>query len=301
MKELRFSSYKLKCVATMGVFDGIHKGHIYLLEKLKKEANLHKLPSLVITFWPDPERLLKRNFLGYITNLEQKKKIFSDLGIDYILILKTNKSLLLLEGEKFLERIFRRIEIKSLVVGEDFSFGYKAKAGLSALAVFSSYKKFKLIVVKKKRIREEPVSSSLIRNLINKGEFRKAETLLGRKFVIWMRVIPGKGLGKKIGFPTLNLKNEGFVLPSRGIYAVKILNEKEYVGVCNIGFKPTVSKKNTLSVEVHILNLDRSWRKKRVKMIFLEKIRKEKKFSDIESLKKAIQRDIEFTLTRYRV
>ncbi|OQX81211.1 MAG: riboflavin biosynthesis protein RibF [Candidatus Omnitrophica bacterium 4484_70.1] len=301
MKELRFPSSKLKCVATIGVFDGVHRGHIYLLEKLKKEANFYKLPSLVITFWPDPERLLKRNFSGYITDLEQKKKIFSDLGIDYILILKTNKSLLLLEGEKFLERIFRKIEIKSLVVGEDFSFGYKAKAGLSTLLAFSFHKKFKLIVVKKRKIGKETISSSLIRDMINKGKFRKAETLLGRKFVIQMRIISGKGLGKKIGFPTLNLRNEGFVLPSRGVYAVKILNKKEYLGVCNIGFKPTVSRRKILSVEVHILNLDRSWSKKNIKMIFLKRLREEKKFPDIESLKKAIQKDIEFTLTRYRV
>ncbi len=301
MKELTSSGKKIKCVATIGVFDGLHRGHIYLLKKLKKISSFYNLPSLVITFWPDPEEILNKNFLGYLTTLEEKKKIISSLGIDYLWILKASPTFLKLEGEIFLKKIFRRLEIKTLVVGEDFSFGYKAKTKIAELLRISHQRKFKLIVIKKRKREGIPVSSSLIRRLIKKADFDKAKKFLGREFVWEFEVTSGLGLGRRLGFPTLNLKNCGCVLPENGVYAVRIINKKKYLGVCNIGFKPTIGKNKNLSIEVHILNWKGKWRRRKIKLSFLEKIREEKKFSTLEELKKTIEKDIQFVLTRFRV
>ncbi len=301
MKELTSSGKKIKCVATIGAFDGLHRGHIYLLKKLKKVSSLYNLPSLVITFWPDPEEILNKNFLGYLTTLKEKKKIISSLGIDYLWILKISPAFLKLEGENFLKKIFKRVEIKTLVVGEDFSFGYKAKTKIAELLKLSHQWKFKLIVIKKRKREGIPVSSSLIRKLIKKAEFDKVKKFLGREFIWEFEVTSGLGLGKRLGFPTLNLKNCGYVLPENGVYAVKIINKKKYLGVCNIGFKPTIKRSKNLSIEVHILNWKGKWHRRKIKLSFLGKIREEKKFSTLEELKKAIEKDIQFVLTRFRV
>jgi len=301
MKELTSSSKKIKCVATIGAFDGLHQGHIYLLKKLKKVSSFFNLPSLVITFWPDPEEILNKNFLGYLTTLEEKKKIISSLGIDYLWILKISPAFLKLEGESFLKKIFKRVEIKALVVGEDFSFGYKAKTKIAELLKLSHQWKFKLIVIKKRKREGIPVSSSLIRRLIKKAEFDKVKKFLGREFIWEFEVTSGLGLGKRLGFPTLNLKNCGYVLPENGVYAVRIINKKKYLGVCNIGFKPTIKKNKNLSIEVHILNWKGKWRRIKIKLFFLGKIREEKRFSTLEELKKAIEKDIQVVLTRFRV
>ena len=301
MKELTSSGKKIKCVATIGAFDGLHQGHIYLLKKLKKVSSFFNLPSLVITFWPDPEEILNKNFLGYLTTLEEKKKIISSLGIDYLWILKISPAFLKLEGESFLKKIFKRVEIKALVVGEDFSFGYKAKTKIAELLKLSHQWKFKLIVIKKRKREGIPVSSSLIRRLIKKAEFDKVKKFLGREFIWEFEVTSGSGLGKRLGFPTLNLKNCGYVLPENGVYAVRIINKKKYLGVCNIGFKPTIKKNKNLSIEVHILNWKGKWRRRKIKLFFLGKIREEKRFSTLEELKKAIEKDIQFVLTRFRV
>lgn len=302
MKELTsLNKNKIKCVATIGVFDGVHRGHIYLLERLKKISFFYNLPSLVITFWPDPEEILNKNFLGYLTTLEEKKRILSSLGIDYLWVLKVSPAFLKLEGEKFLKKIFKRLEIKVLVVGEDFSFGHKAKTKIVDLMKFSHQWKFKLVVVKKRKRKNIPISSSLIRKLIKKAKFKEVKEFLGRKLIWEFEIISGRGLGRRIGFPTLNLKNYGYVLPEEGVYAVEVINRKRYLGVCNIGFRPTLGESEKLSIEVHILNLKREWRKKKIRLSFLEKIREEKKFSTLEELRKAIQKDIQFALTRFRV
>lgn len=300
--ELISSNFKrrIETVATIGIFDGIHLGHRYLLKKLVKSASQLHLPSLVITFWPHPQELLNKRFFGYITNLEQKKKILETLGIDYFLILRITKEFLRLSGEKFLKKICRVVAIKSLIVGEDFRFGYGAKSGIKELKKISYGFGLNVVVVKKMRIRNTIVSSSLIRRLIKKGIFSEVETFLGREYCLEAEVIKGEGLGRRIGYPTLNLGHFGFVIPKRGVYAVKVfLDSKMYLGLCNIGFRPTINKDNKMNIEVHILNYKKKIIKKKLHIAFLERIRDEKKYSSVDKLREAIQQDIKFVHSKY--
>jgi riboflavin kinase/FMN adenylyltransferase len=293
---------KIECVATLGAFDGIHQGHLYLVKKLIEAAKASNLPSLLITFWPHPEQILNNKFSGCITNLEQKIKILKSTALDYFLVLKTSPRLLRLNGERFLEKILELVRINKLVVGEDFRFGYKAANNVKDLISYSKRFGFHLQIIKKKKIKGRVVSSSLIRKLIRTGLFSQVRILLGRDYTLEATIEKGRGLGRKLGYPTINLKNKGYVLPKRGVYAVKVyLDKTPYLGICNIGTRPTVSKEKKISIEAHLLNFKKRKIKGSVKIIFLERIRNEKKFPSQEKLKEAIKKDIEFILPKYGI
>lgn len=291
---------RVEAVATIGIFDGIHPGHRYLLEKLGEESSRLQLPSLVVTFWPHPHQILRKRFSGYITNLEEKKEILETLNIDYFLVLSITNDFLRLSGEEFFEKIQKIVTIKKLVVGEDFRFGYGAGSGIKDLKKICSKFGLNVRVVKKLRIKDRVVSSSLIRRLIRKGNFSEVETFLGRKYTLRGEVIKGKGLGQKIGYPTLNLNPSGYIIPERGVYVVKVfLDSKTYLGVCNIGFKPTVNKDNKIKIEVHILNYKKKMIKNKLRIEFLERIRDEKKYPSIDKLREAIRKDIDWVRSKY--
>lgn len=290
---------KITCVATIGVFDGLHQGHSYLLAKLINLAKKRGLPSLVISFWPYPQQVLGKKFLGFITNLDQKKTILKNQGVDYFLVLNTTRKLLNLGGVDFFKKLDNFINIKTLVAGEDFKFGYKASVGINALKALSKMFGFKMLIVKKKKLCGRIASSSLVRKLIREGAFSMAGKILGRGYVLEGRVIKGKGLGKKLGYPSLNLDCDNMVIPQTGVYAVKILlNRHLYLGACNVGFNPTVSESKEKKIEVHVLNYKNNINSRKVSLSFLEKIRDEKKFSSLEKLKAAIGEDTKFILSR---
>ncbi len=292
---------KINCVITIGVFDGIHKGHQYLLNKVKKLAERLNLPSLVITFWPHPEKVIKKNFLGCITSLEQKLEILRSLGIDYVWVMNSSPSLFKLDGLTFFKFITKYLNVEKIVVGQDFRFGCGARYSVRELKDIGKKLGIDILIVKKKKIRGVIVSSSRIRREIVNARFDKVRTFLGREFVLEGKVVQGKGLGKKIGFPTLNISFSDFVLPKRGVYATKVLIDKKkaYLGACNIGFRPTVSRIKKLSVEVHVIDFFSSYKAKKIEMIFLRRIRNEKKFSSLEKLRRAITHDISYLTSHF--
>ncbi len=169
-------------IVTIGVFDGVHLGHKVILQEVRKRAKVRKILSAVITFWPPPSKILNKNFLGWITDREDKKKLIQSLGIDYIWVLRVNQDFLKTKAEDFMRRIVRRIKIEELIVGEDFKFGYRGLGNIEKLKQFCLQFRFKLRVFKKKMVEGEVVSSSYIRRLIKKAEFKKAERLWGREY-----------------------------------------------------------------------------------------------------------------------
>jgi len=296
----KIPSKKIECIATIGVFDGVHLGHQFILKKVKKYALQNKLPSLVITFDFPPQKLLKKNFLGCITDFEDKKNFIKSLGIDYLWILKTNLKLLKYNEEKFIKYLSRYFYLHTFIVGEDFRFGYQAKADIFTLKNLARKYNFNLIVLKKKRKNKEVISSSLIRENIKKGDFKKVKSFLGRSYYLKGKVIKGKGFGRKIGFPTANLEIKNYVIPEEGVYAVYVyINKRKYLGAFNIGRKnlPYPSKK--VCLEVHILNFKKRIYGKMIKILFLEKLREEEKFSSWQDLKAKIKEDIQFLLKKY--
>jgi len=279
---------------TIGSFDGIHLGHQHLISVLSQEAEKLNLPSLLITFWPHPESVLKpKKFKGCITPLPEKEHLLRTAELDYFLVLHAVKSLLNLSGEDFIRKLLRRINIKLVVVGDDFRFGYRAENTVEDLKNMSSVYGFKVKVVKKIISGGNIVSSSLIRQNISAGKVEDVSCFLGRNFSLQGRIIKGKGLGRKIGFPTLNIISPGIVLPKKGVYAVKImLGNRQYLGACNIGRAPTASQAKKVTVEVHVLDFDHKLSYKNVRLEFLKRIRDEKKFSSLVFLQKAIAQDI---------
>ena len=288
-------------VATIGVFDGIHNGHKFILKKVISVANKQKALPLVITFWPHPEYILKKNFPGHIMNLSRKKNTLLRLGIDNIWVLNTTRALLNMDGFSFMNRIAAKISIKEMIVGEDFKFGHKSMWDIDKLRDIGGVFDFNLSVVRKIKYNRMVISSSLIRNFIRDGNFLAAKSLMGRDYIFEGSVVKGKGLGARIGFPTVNIENvDNLVLPKNGVYAVlAYFGRKTYLGAANIGFKPTVQPEKKYSVEVHIFNFNRYVLGKKIRIIFLERIRKERKFPSVSSLATRIKQDLSFISSKY--
>lgn len=298
----KLPSKKARCVATIGVFDGIHLGHKFILEKVKKLAKRQKVPSLVITFDIPPQIVLKKSnrhkldeFHGFLTDMEDKKNILASCGIDYLWFLKTNKTFLNLSGKEFIEYVFGNFSPMSLLVGEDFRFGYKGKSGIRYLEKISAKYGFKVTVFKKLRKDRKTISSSLIRHLIKNAEFAKIKNFLGRDYFMKGRIVKGNGLGRKLGFPTANIDYDGYAIPSNGVYGAIIeIDCRHYLCAVNIGERPSINKSTGKIMEAHVIGFKRNILGRKIKLRFVKKIRDEKKFSSKENLKKAIKQDVNY-------
>lgn len=291
----------IECAATIGAFDGVHRGHRYLLTRLRTASVKSNLPAVVITFWPPPSSVLKKNQYGILTSKDQKIDSIKETGIDHFLVLKTDRRLLYLSGEEFFKKISRTFCIRKLIVGEDFRFGRDALHTAASLKKMARDFGFHVTVIKKKKLRNHIVSSSYIRTLITRGAVQDAEFFLGRPYTVCGRRISGRGIGKKIGFPTVNLDISPYVIPEPGVYAVRVRSgNRLFLGACSIGPNPTVKKTPGTVTEVHILKYRNQSLKKRLFVEFLERIRPQKRFSSLIPLQKAIKNDIErFILPKY--
>jgi len=306
----RLPSRRVKCVVTVGVFDGVHLGHQFILKKLKETAQRESLFSLLITFDIPPQQFLnkkkllhhrrpEKKFIGSLTSRIEKIDLVNLLDIDYLWFLKTKESLLKLSAENFINYIQKYFNIEKFIVGEDFRFGHKGRGDLTGLKKLASQHQFDLSIVKKIIKSKKIISSSLIRQLIQKGKVDKVKQLLGRYFSLEGKVVKGKGVGMSLGFPTANIFPIDFVLPACGVYvAYVVLNKKKYLAAVNVGLQPTFSKSKSPVVEAHIINFKKNILDKKIKIIFLERLREEKKFSSKERLIAAISKDIKYLTSK---
>lgn len=297
----KLPSKRIECIATIGVFDGIHPGHQSILNKVREESKKKKIPSLLITFDNPPQAVLNRKFFGCITDKEQKCDLVKSLGIDYLWILKATSSFLRLSGREFVNYIFKHICIKKFIVGEDFRFGYKGETDITHLKKFGEEYGFELEVLKKKQKNKKVISSSLIRNLIRTADFKEVKNILGRPYSLKGRVFKAQGLGSKLGFPTANIDTFNYVIPPLGVYAALLkAGQKVYLSGVNAGIRPTITESKRIIVEAHIIDFHKNIAGEIIEIIFLEKIREEKKFSSLEELKKQITCDINHIFNKYR-
>jgi len=300
---------KKKCVATIGAFDGVHLGHRFILRKVKDEARKKGISSLAISFDIHPSKLLSKShpastkvYTGNIINHRQKKALIKSEGLDYIWFLKTHRSFLKLSGKEFLEYILRYFDIAELIVGEDFHFGYKGQAGIEYLKKASRDYNFDLKIIRKIKKSGVTISSSLIRKLIKAAEFNKVKFFLGRSYCLEGKVIKGKGLGQRLGFPTANIRFFDYIIPQQGVYAACInISGKNYLCGINIGTRPTVSRYKKQSLEAYIINFNKNILGKVVRIYFLKRIRGEKKFPSHKQLSRAITNDIKYIKKHYRI
>ncbi len=309
MRVVRSFSYLVGvkgAVCSIGNFDGLHIGHKKLLDESKKLALKYSVPVLVLTFENADG---SRHFLGKpaITGIMQKLYLLEKEGIDDVLIISFDKKFMSVSAKDFIESyLVRYISPSAVVVGYNFTFGKDREGTPKFLKDYSKKSGFDLTVIPKQTVNGAVVSSTEVRRRIKKADFNFLELMLGRKYSFFASVVKGRGVGKKIGFPTANLAPLSAIYPPPGVYAVDVRVGKrmrngiifcrKYRGVMNIGNRPTFSDAGGgLSLEVHLLGRKKSLEGYILDVIPLFRIRDEKKFASTEELSKAIKRDIAMT------
>jgi len=292
-RTIKFKS-KPSCVATLGIFDGLHKGHIYVLRKVISHARRMKFKSLLISFSPHPLDFYNKKFPGYITSQNQMIDILSKHPLDYFWIIRFNKMIARMSGRNFLCYVLKYFNIKRIIVADDFRFGHKARHTVRDLEKICHEKGIELERIRKLKIDNRIINSSLARRLIKRADFKTVKLLLGRAYSIKGRVVKGKTIGSRVlGIPTVNLDIHKRVLPASGVYISKIkYKDKIYRGITSLGGAPTFGEKKT-TLETHIFNFNKNIYKDFVEIIFIRKLRKEKKFDNLYHLRQQICKDMD--------
>lgn len=294
IKDLSKWKIDSSTVITIGNFDGVHLGHQTIIKKVLTLAKEFNLKSGVVTFSPHPIKFFNKNIKLIMT--ERKKiEIFEKMGVDYYFNLAFNESIANMDPEIFIrEFLVKSLKANFIVVGYDYRFGRKRKGDYELLKMLETkygYTAFKIPPVK---IDDIIVSSTNIRSLLSKGDVELANKMLGRPFTLEGVVVKGDGYGRLLGYPTANLSVKNELIPANGIYATKtIINNKKYLSVTNIGIRPTLVNKNEVRVETHIFDFDEDIYDSFIEVEFHSYIREEKKFEDVNSLIKQIQKDCE--------
>ncbi|MDD3078516.1 MAG: riboflavin biosynthesis protein RibF [Paludibacter sp.] len=277
-------------VATVGFFDGVHRGHRFLLDELKKVADSQRRKSLVFTFSQHPRKVLHDNFQPVLLNsLDEKLAQLATTGIDVCVVLNFTLELAALSAHDFLKQVlFDKYNVRTLIVGHDHRLGHNREEGFEDY--FRYGEEMGMEVIKARRFVTDEyshISSSEIRLALQKGEIAKANNLLTYPYTLTGKVINGFQVGRKIGFPTANLKpdNSEKLVPSPGVYAVQIVwNGRSYNGMMNIGFRPTLNNGGGLSFEVHIFDFEENIYNQTIAIKFIRKIREEQKFKNVDAL-----------------
>lgn len=290
-----------KSVITIGKFDGIHKGHEVLIEKTVDYSKQEQLISIVFTFKNSPisyfSNIISREI---ITEVEKMNKL-EQLGIDVVIDIPFNKDTTEISAEDFVKEILvDKLGVKKLIIGHDFAFARNREGTPSILKILGKKYRFDVEVIEPVVINNIRVSSTHVKDLIYAGRMDEIKNYLGRNYAIEGTVIHAKQLGRTLGFPTANLKlQENLIVPKRGIYATKVyIGNEVYVGATNIGYNPTVNGEK-MSVETNILQFDKDIYGKTIKLEFLERIRDEKKFKDLNELKIQLKMDTNYIYKKY--
>ena len=302
---------KRNCVLTIGNFDGVHLGHREIIKEARNTADRKHTELTVMTFEPHPVAVLfPEKAPGVLTPLDLKKNLLKKCDVDNLVILKVDSELLNLSHEDFVERfLVDNIKPSVVVEGNDFNFGAGRTGNIEALKIFGFKHGFKVSIVKPKMIKLSSgqivrVSSTMIRYMLESGHVADAAEALGRPYRLIEEIITGRGIGKKLGFPTLNLKIPEQVIPSEGVYAgfVRIgksikevlYSEETFPAVYSIGQARTYGDENPLLIEAHLLEEDvTALSGDFMAMDFIQRIRSQHKFQTPEKLSAQIEKDCE--------
>lgn len=299
VREKIYQKFSSPSVA-IGNFDGVHLGHREILSRTVKSAHDRGKEAVVYTFDPHPRVVLNKvQDVPRINTEAEREQILEELGIDVLILAEFTPEYASQSPEQFVENtLVEELGVRSLFVGENYRFG-RGRSGTATMLKKSGHELgFTVHVVPSVKVDDVVVSSSEIRKLLLLGEIRKANELLGRPFKIGGKVIHGHSRGKKLGFPTANIKPEPKLCPPDGVYAVYCILEDDRKnlrpGVMNIGWNPTF-KDRRVSYEAHILDLDRDLYGQRIEMQIIDRIRSEMTFSNVDDLKEQIRKDIEYS------
>ncbi len=297
VKRLRkFGKERPGSVASLGVFDGIHLGHQAILKKLVAIARKRRHDAVALTFDPPPQSVLgPRKKHGYLTSLEEKEAILERAGVDVLGVIRFDRTVAELSPEEFVERVLvAQLRVSHFVCGSDCGYGKGRSGNLLQLRELGRRHGFGVTEVKPMRLCGGKISSTAIKKALADGDLDRANRMLGRPYSIRGRVVPGLGLGRKLGYPTINLEPNYSekLLPAHGVYAAKAsIKAKSYTGLLYIGRRPTIKRQGNLSIEFHSLKGRPTIRAGEAKVFLLKRLRAETKFRSLQELTRAIGGD----------
>jgi len=295
-KNFDISKNHKRSIILIGNFDGVHVGH----QKLFKLANSYKkkfnLNIGVLTFEPIPKMFFNDNLKNFrISNINQKNRILKSLGVDFVVTQRFDKKFSKIKSDFFIKEILsQKLKAKYIFVSNNFRFGNKREGDVNQLIKNEKIYDYKIIKPKPLILSQKVISSTYIRSLLEKGNLKKTNKLLGRNWSIEGIVQKGRQQGKEIGFPTCNIDIKDYVIAMPGVYAVKVKRKnsnKSLKAIANLGYRPTFNQKKIL-LEVHIFNFSGNLYNKYLSIEFINFIRKEKKFKNVNHLRKQIQSDL---------
>ncbi|MDR0703162.1 MAG: bifunctional riboflavin kinase/FAD synthetase [Azoarcus sp.] len=282
------------CVLTIGNFDGLHQGHRALLGLLVDEARARGLPAVALTFEPHPREVFAPGDApARLTSLREKLPLLAASGVDRVHVQRFDARFARLDATAFVDAVLvRGLRARHLLIGDDFRFGERRAGDFAMLQAAGQEHGFSVEAMPTLAVAGERASSSAVREALEAGDLDHAARLLGRSYAITGRVAHGERIGRRIGFPTLNLPLRNRRPPVSGVFAVAVegLEAKRLPGVANIGRRPTVG--GDLRLEVHLLDWEGDCYGARVRAVFLHKLREEMRFASLDTLKAQIRRDV---------
>ena len=290
-------------VVTLGIFDGVHLGHIALLDYLVARTKETRSESVVITFSPHPRLVLDRNTSGlfFLTTIDEKKDLLKNAGIDHLIIIEFTKEFSNISACDFIKDILvGKIATKNLIIGYDHHFGRKGEGDFNTIKECAKDLDFSVEQVQGFKTAEGIISSSAIREALLSGNLDDANKWLGYSYSLTGTVIEGRRIGRDIGFPTANIKpiSDHKLIPCNGVYAVEVfLGHLKYPGMLSIGTNPTVNTDPGFrSIEVHVLNFEGNIYGHEISVVFRKRLRDEKKFDNLQQLTEQMNNDKNETL-----
>lgn len=298
MKIKSASDYKLlsNSVVTIGTFDGVHVGHKKIIKRLVKIAKEENLQAIVLTFFPHPRMVVQNDTnIKMLNTIDEKNKLMESEGIDHLVVKKFTKEFSRLSAQDYVRDILvETLHVKHIIIGYDHHFGRNRTANINDLKAFGEIYDFKVTEISAQEIDEVTISSTKIRNALLEGDIKTANTFLGYNFMLTGTVVQGKGLGKKLNFPTANISIEESykLIPKNGVYVVKTkIKGTTVFGMMNIGINPTVDGK-VQSIEVHFFDFSKDIYGLQLDVEILERLRDEQKFDSLDELKIQLSKDL---------
>ena len=297
-----YNSFNIKkkhknSIILIGNFDGIHLGHQKLFKLAKMYKKKYSFKIGVLTFEPMPKMFFNPNLKNFrLSNLNQKIENLGKLNVDFVIIKKFDRKFSKTKSISFIkETLGKKINPKFIFVSNNFRFGNKREGDVKQLIKYEGLCNYKIVKPQPLVIKKKVISSSLLRKYLQSGKLNHVNKLLNRNWSIEGKIQKGRQLGTKIGFPTANLDINNYILAKPGVYAVKVKKKKssKYIrGIANLGYRPTFNGKKIL-LEVHLFNFSENLYNKYLKVEFLKFIRAEKKFKNVDQLRKQIKVDLE--------
>jgi riboflavin kinase / FMN adenylyltransferase len=288
---------RLPAALTIGNFDGVHRGHRAMLERLMNAARTRDLRATVLTFEPHPREVFNPPTAPTrLSSLREKLELLAEVGIEHVHVQRFSRAFATTAPQDFVHGLLREgLDVRWVLVGEDFRYGARRAGDLAQLRRAGEARDFDVQTMPTVEIGGTRVSSSAIRDALARGDLATASDLLGRTYSISGRVVKGLQLGRKLGFPTANVQMKHNRPPLTGIYAARVHGADAQVrdGVASIGLRPTVDTSGKTTLEVHLFDFTENIYGRHLRIEFVEKIRDEEKYPDLDSLRAQIARDCE--------